>query len=249
MYLPCRTGSFHPRQPALKVMWTSGRWGHPYLRSLPQPPLQGAQTARSRARSWRELLNFSNPPCQVAPLREMPLREGPLPSVSQSIRQSVRQGPRRTFLWPSDKTPSILLPLPFFSFAPGLSHYSFPLLIPSSCTGTDTAGILCDHHPVRAPLALVLELVLLNINNNNNNNTVFCKYCGTRSSLIKPLLKLQGLGSTHSLQNVPRPGSRVLAAQLKSPTQLHSGSEFSHPGISCQVPATKLPSRHPLPSS
>lgn len=130
----------------------------------------------------------------------MPLREGPLPSVSQSVSQSVRV-PAELFSGRQTKPhPSSSL-CPSFSFAPGLSHHSLLILIPSCCTGIDTAGILCDNHPVRPRLALVVVLVvvLLVI----NNNTVFCKYFGTQSSLIKPLLKLQGLGSTHSLQNVP----------------------------------------------
>lgn len=122
------------------------------------------------------------------------------PPFSQSVSQSVRVpaelfSGRQTKPHPSSfLCPSRLLPISLTT----LSSFSSLLLTP----GTDTAGILCDHHSVRPPLALVVVLVVLVL---VGNNTVFCKYCGTQSSLIKPLLKLQGLGSTHSLQTSPVP--------------------------------------------
>lgn len=159
------------------------------------------------------------PPLSGCPSQGPP----PLPSVSQS----VRQGPRRTFLWPSDKTPSILLPLCPFCLLP-TSHHSLLVLIRSPITWYKQQAFF-DHHP--CPLVLVLALACLPEATATapakQPAPSFVSTCGTQhSSQQLPATPPRAAGLSHSTPTVPRTGSRVLAAQLESPTQLHGAQSF-----------------------
>lgn len=141
-----------------------------------------------------------------------PLVRLPLPSL-----QSSQSGSLPNFSLAINKTPSFLLPF----FSPCLlpiSHYSLFVLIPSPPHGTDSR-LFSDHH--LQPRVLIFDLTCLP----EATEPSFVSTAAYNTALSYVLLYLPTTPPQSCrlipLQNVPRPGSRVLAAQLESPTQLY----------------------------